>query len=392
MKREHEFFDNLRKDTETGFDTWKDNIQDRCYMEEKLISRNRTIRSVDFIVDELEREFAKNVKLDVSDIGIAFLGAALQCVRQFLLTPFVERTDHRTAEQHAKKPKEFLKSLDTNASKGLSEYYYATLEEIITKPGVPYDITADITDMPSRLSGVNHRNKTWGHDPVFGYIFGTANILTNTISYSAVSGHRIAEIGTITTKHVGRSVNNVGGTMLAMTELADTGTMLKYSIDRVGEEPVAVGAALIKQYAHLKSDEYSKLGLPIPGTNLAPNLSRFLTDRGLDYANTTTIAKQGACAAFVNYILRVLYMLHAQVKQTELTKDMLQVKANRVITVSNVLEEMIVTAYALTTEDYTKLDIGGLVVLVQQIATDIKFRREMQKMFIENKLYEMLED
>ena len=94
-----------------------------------------------------------------------------------------------------------------NAEKNVNEKpYYASLEHIITKIGVPYDATAGLTEknlsalkakertwdldlsemIPnekiSLFKGANHRFATLGHDPILGLIFGTGNIMTNTIT------------------------------------------------------------------------------------------------------------------------------------------------------------------------------------------------------------------
>lgn len=46
--------------------------------------------------------------------------------------------------------------------------------------GVPYDTTK--STVSGLFIGANHRFATLGHDPILGLIFGTANIMTNTIT------------------------------------------------------------------------------------------------------------------------------------------------------------------------------------------------------------------
>lgn len=77
--------------------------------------------------------------------------------------------------------------------------YYASMEHIITRAGVPYDATAGLTDKTlatlvkkgrswdfdladmiqdekiSLFKGAEHRFATLGHDPILGLIFGTGN-------------------------------------------------------------------------------------------------------------------------------------------------------------------------------------------------------------------------
>lgn len=46
----------------------------------------------------------------------------------------------------------------------------------------PYDITVGAPDLGINMGGAYHRLYTLGHDPVLGWIFGTANILADTIT------------------------------------------------------------------------------------------------------------------------------------------------------------------------------------------------------------------
>lgn len=388
--RDQDYFNKLRQKNNMAFDNWEASISEKKRIEKQLITHNRVVRKVDFLIDDIDREFAKKAKLDIKDMQFVFLATSLQVIRQLLLTRFVMRVDHRAAERFAVKPKEKLSSINIK-EKDMSGLYYASMQDIILKPGVPYDITADLTINKAHLSGNNHRNKTWGHDPVFGYIFGTANILTNTLTYSSISGNKLMEIGCITTKHVGYVQNGQGRNIPSMIEMANTGTMFLSTLDRLKQQPIAVGAAVLKQYAHIKSDEYSKLGLPLPGTNLAPNISRFLTEAGLDYANIKTISMQAMCAELINYIIRVLYFLYSK-KTKSKEMDIARVKANRIITISGLLEEVIVTSCALLIKDPNMLDIGNLLILIKNIMCDIKFRNQIEEQFIQNRLYEMMEE
>lgn len=391
MKNDLEKFEKLKFRTEQAFDEWENAVEKRYILEGKINKINNTIRSADFIADELHREFICKTGLDGREMEFVFLGTALQCIRHFLLTQFVERVDHKAAEQNAQKQKNYLSSIEVGNQNQISRYYYASKRDIICKPGVPYDVIADKTAIPAKLSGLNHRNKTWGHDPVWGYIFGTANILTNTITYSEASGNSLINFGTMKTKHVGTTPNKVGKHMMAMLQMADTGEMFKHTLQRFQDEPSAVGIALVKQYAHIKSDEYSKRGLPLPGTNLFPNLSQTMSELGLDYANTCTGSRQIVLSSFTNYIISVLYLLYSKKYGEQSPPNIKKVKLNRIITLSNILEQLIVSTYVVATGDCHKLDIGGSVVLIQKITTSVKFQTEVEKQFVEKRLYDMLE-
>ena len=64
--------------------------------------------------------------------------------------------------------------------------YYASVDEIIKNP-VPFDAIRKEENVKNsinnpKISGFNHRFKALGHDPYLGLVFGTANIMTSTIT------------------------------------------------------------------------------------------------------------------------------------------------------------------------------------------------------------------
>ena len=113
---------------------------------------------------------------------------------------------------------------------------------------VPYDIVG------KSMSGKNHRLHTLGHDPILGWMFGTANILTDCITFNDFHTNRISRIDPIT-----------GGRKMVITpETVFAGQMFKECYDMIRADFLNLPAALFAQAQHLKSDEYTKLGLPVP--------------------------------------------------------------------------------------------------------------------------------
>ncbi len=57
-------------------------------------------RNVSVILADLDRQFEQATKLTGNDISFLFFATALQCIRQYLLTPFHERlTDQESAKE-----------------------------------------------------------------------------------------------------------------------------------------------------------------------------------------------------------------------------------------------------------------------------------------------------
>ncbi len=351
----------------------------------KVQNTAKVISNAEFIISELDQEFAEKTKIEIVDVPFIFLAAALQSMRQFILTPFVERVSHREAEKYAEKEKAFLEKLGkpTNSRK----FYYASYGDIVGKHGVPYDITFDVTDINAGLSGKNHRIRTLGHDPILGYVFGTANIVTNTITYNRVKSHKLLSGGILTTKHV-RLIQHVGGKMVpAMTQNADTIKMFQAVCARFQEEPKAIAAALLKQYAHIKSDVYSKAGIPFPIITQIPNVSQFLTEHGIDLANTLTLTSQSIVSKLINFIVSILYGLVLDARRKDLNAELRKVKTNQVIMVSNSLASVINVGYVTVTKDIKMLDIGGICNTLHRLVFDIQYRRDVEEKYIINEIY-----
>ena len=122
-------------------------------------------------------------KTHLGSVDLAFLGIAiaLQCVRQYVLDPFLKDIRKKASPKDENGSKE-------NADEG---WYYVETEKILINR-VPYDVQhyGENKSIQGFLKGGDHRAMTLGHDPILGWIFGTANILTSTVTRrDLVSAH-----------------------------------------------------------------------------------------------------------------------------------------------------------------------------------------------------------
>ena len=143
--------------------------------------------------EEIDGEFAKRTSIK-NKIDIKFLAIAIALeVAKGLLFPIIagkmgygdsfnpeDRLAHndKSIEKAHKDANDAYrdKKLEKNSTGKWIEFLYQT---------VPYDITAGTGNMPDvNLHGGSHRLYTLGHDPILGWIFGTANILTDVITIS----------------------------------------------------------------------------------------------------------------------------------------------------------------------------------------------------------------
>jgi len=161
-------------------------------------------------------KFEKYTKLSKEDDVWLITTTVMQTARQMLLNKLKNRLDDKEAAKKVKSGKE-----RSNRSKE----YYASIEEIYSNP-VPFDTIQkekDIWKTPDdpKLSGFNHRYKTLGHDPILGLIFGTANIMTNTLTLSNFKSYHV---------HTGLSFN--GGPIDKIKEPALTGQIFANIYER----------------------------------------------------------------------------------------------------------------------------------------------------------------
>lgn len=373
------------------------------------------IDEIDKHYEHINKEFATITKLNKVDIGFVFVATAMQIIRQVFqpklnkdILDKSRRLDDKGSAKEVKENsglKEKLQSQEkkaiNDATKG-SRYYYAPLGEIadITK-GVPYDVTNNTKKFnvtgKGGLNG-NHRCSTLGHDPYLGYIFGTCNILTNTMTMGADN--------LFATYHV------KNGSVVANANIVK---MFESSKNRYDESKATVGAAIIKQFYHIKSDELSKNGLNLPFLQLFSDSKTIenLTEK-YDFASvkhvTSTISIQIGLARLIDFVIALthsLYMfvdeykngyeIQSQYAEFIDASDVKTIRTRKVLLYSNVIATTsnviacgvaagagVMTGNAKAV-DFAKenLDIGGIISTIIHLFSDIRFITKVKKEFIE---------
>lgn len=345
--------------------------------------------NVSVILKDLDRQFEQATKLDGMDISFLFFATALQCIRQYVLTSFKERTnDKESAKEAHKEEKEIFGKLFGN-QEGTMEIreYYASLSDIILQ-GVPYDTLTGSKKLELGLNGDTHRFRTLGHDPLFGWIFGTSNIMTNTLTTWEFQSYHI------------RKMPIAGGAMRATIvgdagiPSADTIKMLQKVMERSKQEPEALAAAVIKQRLHLKSDMFSIAGLSVPGLSaLSPEIAQTLAEHGVDTANMLTVGKQAAYAVFINTLIAMIHGMFYQ--ETDGNRKLYDVRTRKILSYSNTIasaSNLIAVAFAEAAGKNALrfLDVGGLAVTVYRIVNDKKFIKQVKQEFLEKEFYDMV--
>ena len=353
-------------------------------------------KNADAIIKNLDAEFESQTKLTKKDVAFLFFATALQCIRQYFLTDFKERMgDQEAADNTFGKDKFDPHDLDKRKEAGYEvrhhKLYKPTLEEIILHP-VPFDTTKgskqfeNLNPFPG-TGKVGHRAGAIGHDPILGWIFGTANIATSTLTgWNMQSFHISSKTG------VG------GGDFLKYH--ADTAKVLSYTFEKLVNEgikgKVLIGASLIKEGIHLASDVNTKNSLPFPIlSTYDPQMASELASYGLDMANIITVGKQATLAIAINTLVA---MIHRMTFDTENdgNHNLYEVRTRKIITYSNVIASTsnvlavgIAAGIGTATDNeelvrisLRNLDIGGPLVTVYRLINDTRFIQDLKQEFI----------
>ncbi|NLK23792.1 MAG: hypothetical protein GX309_07405 [Clostridiales bacterium] len=382
-------------------------IADESYRVAEVASNSKKI------IDDLDKEFEIQTGLKGNDIKFLFVAVGLQLARIVILNEITKTETAGAGNRNEKALHKFqerlLGKLNTSASTK-DRPYYASMEHIITKTGVPYDATAPLTDkslqklfekdrmwdfdlsdmLPDEklalFKGANHRFVTLGHDPILGLVFGTGNIMTNTIS--CVKTPMIANfirIPVITTNHV---VFTAEYKDPRIATYGSTVMMLQQMIERTKEQPSAFVASLIKQIIHIGTDLYTSCGIQIPGANLI--LSNTEVEKLTSYISSGDIIKIGTSAKLAELINLLISTLHSLMydRGMSISRELYSVKTRKIIMYSNAIATgsnvlwVGGNMYAGNEGEVKQLDIGGLIVIIKRLINDTEYIRQIKEEFV----------
>lgn len=320
-----------------------------------------------YVLDKIDRDFKEKTKLASSDIVFLFLCTSLQCARQYLLTNEKLRM---TDKQNDKLKKDVFKT-----QIGDWRPIPPSTAKILTQ-SVPYDMfnfySPDIKDKLGNigLSGTTHRYRTLGHDPVLGWIFGTANIMT-----SALTRYDFVSFAVMDKLIYGYYPGNTLG-------------MFENAINFAQQDPLLLPTAVARQAIHFGSDYFTKQGLPVP---LIATVNSDLAETMITKAHIDmwSITRGAALSALINQLIATIHRLLYS-PERDGSESMYEVRTRKILSYSNTLatgSNVIVTAF---TKDLTKLDVGGAMVTLYRIISDYKMIHEIKRDFLKNEFYKQV--
>lgn len=356
---------------------------------------NSAVKEYGENLDRIDYEFKQLTKLQDSDAAFVFGATAFQILRIILINRLtkIELAGKGSLETSLKDlQKKIFDPLDKTP--GENRPLYASKHHILTNRGVPYDATSFADFNNDMFKGANHRFGTLGHDPLLGLIFGTANIMTNTITCPPINSifkgiDLFPKTFNVTYDIGGKNPHIVSADPFGVSAQFLTPLMLASAANRILVEPDAAAAALIKQIIHIGTDLYTPMGIQLPFANLI--LDKATTERLTSYVNMGDIVKvggQAAAAIAINWLVAALHgcSLFNKDDGTEFCSEMHQVRTKKILLISNSIATSSSVIQAAITKNPRNLDIGGAAVLIYRLFTDTKFISKLKQEFMTSEL------
>jgi hypothetical protein len=322
---------------------------------DKIIQENYRVANVahnaEKILDDLDRQFEKLTQLNGVDITFLLFATALQCARQYLLSNKMGR--------HSK---------DSDGSKPFKKAIPKQYHDILLG-SVPYDAfrkSDDFSDINTGISGANHRYTVLGHDPLLGWIFGTLNILTDSVTKNTLDSYNVIPPATI------------DGPVL-LSDLFYNGYELSVYDYRL------LICSVTKQAIHLGSDAFTKQGLPIPIINsVSPYFTSTLMKHGIDMYG---VSRAASLSMFINLVVSSIHGLFYEQDKYE-NRDVFEVKTRKILSYSNFIAStsnviyVAMSAYGGNAKALEQLDVGGMIVTIYRLVNDYEFIRKVKEEFV----------
>ena len=409
---------------------------------DKIIDETARVQMVasnaEDIISNIDREFEKITALNNNDVAFMLFAAMLQSLRWIImpelkltqlesLSPEVAREERLAANERAHvggrydgkssgaeyelnelssyrdKHPEIAKQSEDDFYKKKNEY--RSWIEILTQP-VPYDaMNAMDKKLIPNIAGLNKQNRngsynniygnnhhvaTLGHDPLLGWVFGTANIMTSTVSFVDFQNYRVNR---------GHKIKSLGEFSIA-NELQFSDQAIDYSSpctifniffessQSAYEDYKRIPAAVVRQAIHFASDKYCVEGLPIPIlSTIDPQKAQELIEKGWNSVEFENLLKNdlkqiGVSAGLgilINTIVEAIYLLCVDSHDSLAVR---RVKINKILSVADIISSSSNVLYVALTKNISKIDIGGIAVTMLELLHSQRFISEIKQEYI----------
>ena len=383
---------------------------------DETVRVRKVVENTKEILDDLDIQFCQKTGLQGNDVAFLFAAVGLQLLRITIINELTKIEPAGTKNKLENGLHDFqdkimdrLSNLDSTLST-INRPYYASTNQIMSTHKVPYDAQETLTarsldklvnknrpmdwdfDLDGYINemnlplfkGGNHRFSTIAHDPLIGLVFGTANIMTNTITCvkQPING---LSLPVLTTNHVIYTTNY---THPVIGVYGSTTVMLCEMINRILGDPIAFVAALIKQIIHIGTDMFTPCGIQFPAENLL--LSNTNVERITKYVGWGDIIKIGTSAKIAELMNTIISTLHTLTHNYNdgVSTELFNVRTRKIILYSNAIatgSNVIWVGTNIVAGDKTKLknlDFGGLLVLLKRLKSDTEYINRIKEEFI----------
>ncbi|OOB78597.1 MAG: hypothetical protein BEN18_06930 [Epulopiscium sp. Nuni2H_MBin001] len=331
-------------------------------------------------LDRINHQFSKKTSItNKTDLIILTIAIALQ-VTKSVLFPYLARKfgygdsfdkttrlshDDSTIKQAQKAATDEFrdKYINTYGTGAWVNFLYQT---------PAYDVTFGSKNIGINMEGMYHRFHTLGHDPILGWVFGTANILTDTITLNNFTSYRIIRTPTMT----------------ITPEQVSIFSLFNEAYGVANANFLNLPAALFAQAQHLNSDAYTKLGLPVPmlsviNESLASKLYKNQYD-ALCFARDARVIEASYIVSMI--IDMLISLLHGIFRTADDDIDLYEIRTRKILLISNAIASGSTIIATSITQNIKNLDIGSLLSTITHLFFDIRFISKIKKEYIKTEI------
>ena len=366
--------------TDTPLPTWDDlvakansSIEHKVELEDILTEKE--FQTAYDNLDKIENEFDKKTHLNSIDKKILFFATSVLTIKT-LVTPYILKKleygnsfDPNQRMKHndpaiAKEHRAANDSFRDTASKYHEQGYWMNI--LYQTP--PFDTTVGSLSIGFNMEGRYHRLHTLGHDPILGWVFGTANILTDTVTLDNLETYRVIR----------------KPKLMITTQAVSLADMFQESFEMSKVDLLNLPAALFAEAQHLKSDRYTKAGLPVPllstfAPELAGELYKSQYDELCFIRDIKFVGMSAAISTFFNMIITFVHGLYFDGKSD---KRLYEVRTRKILLIANSIAGGSSIISAFITKNPKNLDLGQLLVSVKRLFSDIRYICKIKEEYI----------
>lgn len=260
-----------------------------------------------------------------------------------------------------------------------------------------YDIIRGTGDIPDvNLHGGDHRLYTLGHDPILGWLFGTANIMTDIISIApgAIDANPKDKLAKVFKMVNMRNYRITRNPMKITHETVSMSEMIRETYQVAREHPMNLPAAIFAEGQHLKSDEFTKKGLPVPVIEVFnPEFASKLYSNNYDalcfLRDVKIIGKSAVLSILIDTIIGLTHGMYYN-SEKDGSRDLYEARTRKILLISNTIGTSSNLIATYLSGNLKALDIGGLLITISHLLSDTRFLLSVKKEYIENKLYQKI--